>query len=75
MIAFFKDVRFRHAFYKGIPICIVLAVFVVARALGRHGHMDETAVYFLIGVIIFCILAMMWILNYRYKKSLRRRTK
>jgi hypothetical protein len=75
MIAFFKDVHYRHAFYKGIPICIVLAVFVVARALGRRGHMDETAIYFLFGVIIFCLLVMMWILNYHYKNNLRRRTK
>jgi len=75
MFGFFKDAHFRKIFYKGIPVCILLGVFVIARALGRHGHMDETSIYFLVGVIVFCIFILMWILDHNFKKTSKIRTR
>jgi hypothetical protein len=76
MFSFFKDASYRNTFLKGILACIIGSLIVVSRALGRHGHVDETTIYLFIGIIFFAILVLSWVLNNNYKKnSLKQRKK
>ena len=75
MFSFFKDAAYRKTFYKGLFACIVGSLIIVGRALGRHGHADETTIYLFIGVIVFSCLVLCWVVNYNYKKSLLKRGK
>ena len=72
MFSFFKDPGYRKSFYKGTLACIVGSLIIVSRALGRNGHPDETTIYLFIGVVIFAILILSWVLNNNYKKSLQK---
>ena len=72
MFSFFKDADYRKTFYKGTLACIVGSLIIVLRALGRNGHPDETTIFLFIGVVIFAILILSWVLNNNYKKSLQK---
>jgi hypothetical protein len=72
MFTFFKDAGYRKTFYKGILACIVGSLIIVGRALGRHGHPDETTIYLFIGVILLSLFVLSWVLNNSYKKSLQK---
>ncbi len=75
MLTFFKDHTYRKTFYKGLLACVVGSLIVISRALGRNGHPDETTIYLFFGVVVFAMLAMSWLLNNNYKKSLQRKRK
>jgi len=75
MFSFFREPAYRSTFYKGTLACILGSLIVVSRALGRHGHVDETTIYLFIGVVIFAMLIMSWVLNNNYKKSLLKQRK
>ena len=75
MFSFFKDVSYRKTFYKGLLACIVGSLIIVSRALGRNGHPDETTIYLLIGIVIFAILILSWVLNNNYKKNFQKKRK
>jgi len=76
MFSFFKDSTYRNSFFKGLLACIIGSLIIVSRALGKNGHPDETTIYLFIGIIIFAMLVMGWVLNSNYKKnSLKKRKK
>jgi hypothetical protein len=75
MFSFFNDAGFRKTFYKGTLACIVGSLIIVSRALGRNGHPDETTIYLFIGVVVFAMLVMCWVLNNNYKKNLQKKRK
>ena len=75
MLPFFKDAGYRKTFYKGILACIVGSLIIVSHALGRTGHPDETTIYLFIGVVIFAMLVLSWVLNNNYKNSLQKQRK
>jgi hypothetical protein len=75
MFSFLKDPDYRKSFYKGSLACIIGALIIVSRALGRNGHPDETTIYLFIGVVISAMLLLSWVLNNNYKKNLLKKRK
>lgn len=75
MFSFFKDSVFRKNFYRGVLACIIGSLIIVSRALGRNGHPDETTFYLFLGVVVFAMLIMCWVLDNNYKKRFQKKRK